>query len=81
MVLVKIRILVTLPLAVLSMTAGGWARAADGELPDSAFLEYLGSWDEDDEEWWTVAERSVSDADRPDAGKRQDERDEDEQES
>lgn len=80
-VLADLRVLVALHLAVASMAAAGTAQAADGELPDSAFLEYLGSWDEDDEEWWTVAERAVSDADASDAVKRQDERDKDEQES
>lgn len=27
------------------------ATAADDELPDMAFLEYLGSWEESDEDW------------------------------
>lgn len=30
---------------------GGAAAAADDELPDIEFLEYLGSWEESDEEW------------------------------
>lgn len=29
----------------------GTAAAADDEPPDLEFLEYLGSWDESDEEW------------------------------
>ena len=29
----------------------GFVAAADEELPDIEFLEYLGSWEESDEEW------------------------------
>ncbi len=29
----------------------GVVLAADNELPDGEFLEYLGSWEESDEEW------------------------------
>ena len=29
----------------------GAVLAADNELPDGEFLEYLGSWEESDEEW------------------------------
>jgi hypothetical protein len=31
--------------------AGGAVLAADGKLPDEDFLEYLGSWEESDEDW------------------------------
>ena len=30
---------------------GGLVHAADDELPDEDFLEYLGLWEESDEEW------------------------------
>ena len=30
---------------------GGAALAAEEEVPDLEFLEYLGSWDESDEDW------------------------------
>ena len=40
-------------LAVLCglVSAGAGSAAADEELPDIEFLEYLGSWDASDEEW------------------------------
>ncbi len=34
-----------------SIACGGMAAAADDELPDPEFLEYLGSWEESDEDW------------------------------
>ena len=37
--------------AGLTVTAG----AQDGNTPDLGFLEYLGSWQEGDEEWLVVA--------------------------
>ncbi len=40
--------------------------AADNELPDGEFLEYLGSWEESDEEWLIFAqdgERVAADSD------------------
>lgn len=37
---------------VLGLIAGaGAAAAADDALPDLDFLEYLGSWEESDEDW------------------------------
>ena len=35
---------------------GGAIAAADDELPDIEFLEYLGSWDESDEDWQLVSD-------------------------
>jgi hypothetical protein len=34
----------------------GGVTAGDDELPDAAFLEYLGSWDESDEDWLLVSD-------------------------
>ncbi len=44
----------------------GVVLAADNELPDGEFLEYLGSWEESDEEWLIfdqVGERVAADSD------------------
>jgi len=35
---------------------GGGVTAGDDELPDVEFLEYLGSWDESDEDWLLVSD-------------------------
>jgi hypothetical protein len=35
----------------LGLLGPGTAVAADEELPDLEFLEYLGSWEDSDEEW------------------------------
>lgn len=43
-------------LAVLGSLTLSVGRAQDREDPDLAFLEYLGSWGESDEEWVVVAE-------------------------
>jgi hypothetical protein len=48
---------------IVAATAG----AQDDETPDLAFLEYLGSWDESDEEWLVVAEEILAPGDAPDA--------------
>lgn len=37
---------------------------ADEALPEVEFLEYLGSWVGDDEEWLVIAEESESDRER-----------------
>ena len=34
----------------------GGVTAGDDELPDVEFLEYLGSWDESDEDWLVVSD-------------------------
>ncbi len=59
-------------LAVLcGLALAGWAQAADEELPDLEFLEYLGTWDGSDEEWLlfdeaeaTAAQEEVERSDR-----------------
>lgn len=33
------------------LVTGGMVLAADDKLPDEDFLEYLGSWEESDEDW------------------------------
>ena len=40
------------------------ALAADEELPDVEFLEYLGSWDESDEEWLIFDEPVTADTEK-----------------
>ena len=41
--------------------------AADDEIPDMEFLEYLGSWEESDEEWLIFADANeTSDEERSD---------------
>lgn len=56
------------------------AQAADSEAPpDLDFLEYLGSWQADDDEWWELAEWDKSQNERrkdADRGKDDDEGDE-----
>lgn len=42
-------------LAVLLLAAAGMV-AADDELPELEFLEYLGMWKESDEEWVALAD-------------------------
>ena len=68
-----------LTLLLGSVFAGQGACASDGEAPDSDFLEYLGSWEEGDEEWLTLAEWLNIPENASDAVKRQDEKDDDEQ--
>ena len=43
-------------LTVCSLTVCGLVLAADDELPEMEFLEYLGMWDESDEEWLVLEE-------------------------
>ena len=38
-------------LAGTLLLVGGIVAAADEDLPDAEFLEYLGSWEQSDEEW------------------------------
>ena len=40
------------------------ALAADDELPDPDFLEYLGSWEESDEDWVMFSEPVTAEVDR-----------------
>lgn len=50
-----------LKLALLGLvTCGGWAPAAEQPLPAPEFLEYLGSFEESDEDW-LLFEDTVSD--------------------
>lgn len=41
------------------LTCNGIVVAADEELPDVDFLEYLGSWEESDEDWVLIAEAAA----------------------
>ncbi len=51
------RLAVGLPTAALLCgLLGGAANAADEELPALEFLEYLGSWEESDEDWLLISE-------------------------
>jgi len=77
---VERRMLLALPL-VLASVAAVEAMGADSEEPDGDFLEYLGSWEEGDEEWVTLAEEKEPSSDTGDTVKRRDTRKDDEQES
>lgn len=49
----------------ISLTAalllvGGLVQSADDELPEEDFLEYLGSWEESDEEWLVLDEPTTA---------------------
>jgi len=44
------------------------AMAQDEETPDLAFLEYLGSWEDSDEDWLVVAENLDAAADEDTSG-------------
>jgi hypothetical protein len=50
-----------LPVAVACGMAGSLA-AQESEAPDLSFLEYLGSWQEGDDEWVVVAELAGEDS-------------------
>ena len=43
------------------LLCGNVAIATDDEVPDVAFLEYLGMWDETDEEWILLDETMTAD--------------------
>ncbi len=64
---------VTAAVAAWSLLLGfvGPAAAADDELPELDFLEYLGSWEESDEDWELFREFAVETA--PDENKEQSE--------
>lgn len=49
-------------LTALLLGAAG-AAAADDELPDAEFLEYLGMWEESDEVWLALADEEPLTAD------------------
>lgn len=61
-------------LAVLCglLTCGGAAFAQESEAPDLAFLEYLGSWEESDEDWVLFSDEEVNQARSDDNGKETD---------
>jgi hypothetical protein len=61
-------------LAVLCglLTCGGAAIAQESEAPDLAFLEYLGSWEESDEDWVLFSDEEVNQARSDDNGKETD---------
>jgi hypothetical protein len=44
------------------LVAGGAVVAADDKLPDEVFLEYLGSWEESDEDWLMFEKESKKEA-------------------
>jgi len=50
-------------LAVLCglLACGGVLMAQEAEAPDLEFLEYLGSWEESDEDWILFSEEKVTD--------------------
>jgi len=43
-------------LTAVTLAASGLVLAADEEIPDMEFLEYLGMWEETDEEWLLLEE-------------------------
>ena len=47
----------------LCTSIGALAEAEDDEVPDSEFLEYLGMWEESDEDWLLLDEEDVADND------------------
>ena len=52
-------------LAGVLLLGCGLVLAADEELPDAEFLEYLGIWEESDEEWLMFNELIAAKADKP----------------
>jgi hypothetical protein len=49
---------------VLSGTTSAIAEAENEEVPDMAFLEYLGMWEESDEDWLLLDEEEVAENDK-----------------
>lgn len=45
----------------LLLLVGSVVIAGDDEIPDAEFLEYLGSWDESDEDWLVMTEPVTAD--------------------
>jgi hypothetical protein len=58
----------SLAMAAASLLAAHAGQAQEDEAPDLNFLEYLGSWQETDEEWEIVAE--LEDEDMQDTDKK-----------
>ena len=50
-------------LPALLLGVSGLVLAADDELPEMEFIEYLGIWEESDEEWLMFEEPVAADAD------------------
>ena len=50
----------------------GIATGAEPEIPDLAFLEYLGSWEESDEDWVLFSEEEIEKAPSDNNGKETD---------
>ena len=48
----------------LLMLLCSFGLAADDEIPDMEFLEYLGSWEESDEEWLIFADTKETTAEQ-----------------
>ena len=76
--LVDRRGMLLLPFAIAGIAVGP-AKGADTEGPDSDFLEYLGSWEEGDEDWLAVAEWEEQRVNRNEARKPQGEKDVDQE--
>jgi len=66
---------------VLLATVAGYAGAAvaQDDEPDLSFLEYLGSWQEGDDEWLIVADLEEEPTDNDEASAKDEETDETEQ--
>ena len=71
------RLLIKLALASAITAPSAWAQ--ETENPGLDFLEYLGSWQENDEEWLAVAEWEDGTKDEPEA--RNEERKDDEKDT
>lgn len=67
---------------VCGLGLGGFAMAEEAPLPDAGFLEYLGMWDEMDEDWLMLDELvTVEKQERSDAAPENEESTETENES
>jgi hypothetical protein len=71
--------------AVLMLALACWLTAAqaqeaeEGAGPDLDFLEYLGTWAEDDDEWLAIEEWAKGNSAEPDEGSQEPEQDEDDE--
>lgn len=48
-------------LCAVALCSGGMAVAAEDEVPDADFLEYLGMWEESDEDWVIIDKVTTAD--------------------
>ena len=46
--------------AAAALVFSGLVLAADAEIPEADFLEYLGMWEESDEEWLIIDSQQVA---------------------